>query len=82
MLNARFNVTSNKRESIGYCGIGVSTNSSDSMGWTATATSFSLGEVIVSSNIASLSGWYYIYVRAEINSAGTGNFYIYQIYLT
>ena len=82
MLNVRFNVTSSKSSSIGYCQIGVSTNSSDSMGYTATASSSSLGEVVVSSNITSLSGWYYIYVNTEINSAGTGNFYIYQIYLT
>ena len=82
MLNVRFNVTSSKSSSIGYCGIGVSTNSSDSMGWTATATSTSLGGIVVSSNIASLSGWYYIYVRAEINNAGTANFYVQQIYLT
>ena len=44
------------------------------MGYTITAASSSLGEVVVSSNITSLSGWYYIYVDAEINSAGTGNF--------
>lgn len=82
MLNVRFNVTSSKGSSIGNCGIGVSTNSSDSMGYTATASSSSLGEVVVSSNIASLSGWYYIYTSAVINTAGIGNFYIYQIYLT
>ena len=82
MLNVRFNVSCNKSSNIGYCGIGVSTNSSDTMGYTASASSSSLGEIVVSSNIASLSGWYYIYMNAGINTAGTCDFYVYQIYLT
>lgn len=82
MLNVRVNMTSNKNNSIGRCGISVDTSASTSYGSVAQTSSSSLGEVVISTNISSLSGWYYIYISATIDSTGIGDFYIYQIYLT
>ncbi len=80
-LNARVNLTATGSDASPKFYIGVN-NSSTAAYSSSSAAATIKGEQIVTLNISSFSGNYYVFVEGLADDHTTADIYVYQIYLT